>query len=243
MINNFKTNGFIIVRNILNNQEIKILLNEIENIKKKFKKIENKKYFHLTNDNKFNTIHNIQKFYKSEKLRPIIEKKKLIKILNEILSKNLELRNLEFFLKPKKSGMASPMHQDNFYWNLENAKGVNVWIALSDANRFNGGLTYLKGSHKFGTYNHEISGAKGTSQKISNNLLSKLKHKSITPSLKKGDCIVHHCEIIHGSESNNSNKDRVGIAISFKDKLEKIDSTKMINYQKKLKLNLKIINK
>lgn len=38
MINNFKTNGFIIVRNILNNQEIKILLNEIENIKKKFKK-------------------------------------------------------------------------------------------------------------------------------------------------------------------------------------------------------------
>ena len=77
MINNFKTNGFIIVRNILNNQEIKILLNEIENIKKKFKKIENKKYFHLTNDNKFNTIHNIQKFYKSEKLRSIIEKKKI----------------------------------------------------------------------------------------------------------------------------------------------------------------------
>ena len=74
-------------------------------------------------------------------------------------------------------------------------------------------------------------------------MLSKLNYNSITPSLKKGDCIVHHCEIIHGSERNNSNKDRVGIAISFKDKLEKIDSAKMINYRKKLNLNLKIINK
>ena len=242
MINNFKANGFTVVRNILNNSEIKILLSEIENIKKKFKRVENKRYFHLTNDNKFNTIHNIQKFYKSKKLKSIIEKKKLIKILKEILSKNLELRNLEFFLKPKKTGMASPMHQDNFYWNLKNAKGVNVWIALSNANRFNGGLKYLKGSHRFGTYNHTISGAKGTSQKIPNNLLSKLKFKSITPSLKKGDCIIHHCEVVHGSNSNNSMKDRVGVAISFKDKFEKVNSAKMSYYQKKLKLNLKTIN-
>ena len=243
MIKDFKNNGFVVIKKILNQNEVSFLLEEIELIKKKLKlnKIKNKQYYHLTNDNKINTIHNIQKFYNSKKLFSLLKKQKLSNILNKILSEKICIRNLEFFLKPATTGMASPMHQDNFYWNLKKARGVNVWIALSNANKKNGGLKYLVGSHKYGIFTHEISKAKGTSQKVPENIINKYKFKSNTPNLKRGDCVIHHCEVIHGSEKNMSNKDRIGVAISFKDKFERIDKTKMKNYKKKLKLNLNAI--
>ena len=87
--------------------------------------------------------------------------------------------NIEFFLKPKKTGMSSPYHQDNFYWNILSAKALNIWIACSEANENNGGVCYLEGSHLLGTINHEISFAKGSSQKITKNLISKLLFKKI----------------------------------------------------------------
>ena len=56
-----------------------------------------------------------------------------------------------FFLKPKKTGMPSPFHQDNFYWNIINAEALNLWIALTESNKNNGGLCYLQESHNLGT--------------------------------------------------------------------------------------------
>ena len=53
--------------------------------------------------------------------------------------------------------MASPMHQDNFFWNLIDSNAVNVWVALSNANKQNGGVFYLKKSHKIGLLEHVSS--------------------------------------------------------------------------------------
>ena len=157
------------------------------------------------------------------------------------MQKDFKMRNIEFFLKPQKTGMASPMHQDNFYWNLKDSRGLNVWVALNDSNKSNGGVKYLKGSHRNGVYSHEISCAKGTSQKIPKKTLKYLKHKSIIPFLKKGDYIIHHCEVIHGSEKNNSKNDRIGLAVSFQNKYEKINNLKMNIYKRKLKQNMEYI--
>lgn len=242
MIKKFNNDGFVVIKKLYNTKEILFLINEIKKIKNQFKLKKNQKYFHQTIDKKFNTIHHIQKFYKYEKILNIIKKKELILILDEIIGKNFKLRNIEFFLKPKKTGMASPFHQDNFYWNLQQSKGINVWIALNESNNKNGGVTYLKGSHKNRIYNHEISKTKGTSQTIPQKTLKNFKFKSTTPSLKKGDCIVHHCKVIHGSKKNNSKNDRIGLAISFQNKYEKINKVKMKLYKEKLKRNLKFIN-
>ena len=153
------------------------------------------------------------------------------------------MRNLEFFLKPKKTGKKSPMHQDNFFWNIPNKKALNVWIACTPSNYKNGGLFYLLKSHKNGIVNHEISYQPGTSQQISNRQIINKKYKKIYPNLKPGDCIFHHCEVIHGSNPNKSNLDRIGIVMSFKNKKAKIDMKKWREYQKKLKKNLNFLNK
>ncbi len=234
----FQKNGFVILRNIIKKKQLEILFNEVEIIKKKAIKTKNKRYFHFTSNNKINTIHNIQKFYKSKILTELSKNHSIQKFLKIILSKNIHIRNLEFFLKPKKTGMASPLHQDNYFWNIIDSKAVNVWIALSNANKRNGGVFYLKESHKKGIINHVPSFMKGTSQKIPEHKIKKNNFKKFFPNLKQGDCVIHHCEVIHGSERNLSNFDRIGIAISFKNKSSKINLLNKKIYERKVKENL-----
>ena len=135
--NNFYTNGYTIVKNILSKNESIELLNEIEIIKKKVSK-KNQRYFHKTKDGRFNTIHNIQHFVKGGKIIDLTKNKRLLSVVEKLLSEKCYMRNLEFFLKPKKTGLASPFHQDNYYWNIVDAKALNVWVALSKSNKSNG---------------------------------------------------------------------------------------------------------
>ncbi len=240
-VNYYNKNGFVVLKNVINKKKVKNLFNEIEIIKKKVIKTKNKRFFHYTSNGKINTIHNIQKFHKSKSLSTLSKNPILNKFLNIILSRNIKVRNLELFLKPAKTGMASPPHQDNFYWNLADSKAVNVWVALSRSNKLNGGLYYYKGSHKLGIIKHKQSFMKGTSQTIELKEIKKNNYKKIFPTLSAGDCLVHHCETIHGSNKNLSNSKRVGIAISFKNKLSKENNIKKKKYEKKLQKFLKSI--
>ena len=234
----YETNGFVVLNKVFSKNDIKKIHIDLIKIKKFLPKIKNKKIYHKTSDDKINTIHNIQEFYKNNNIKKIVNKKKLTIILSDILGKNFKIRNIEFFLKPKKTGLPTPYHQDNFYWNIIESKAVNVWIACSDSSKFNGGISYLEGSNKLGTIKHELSMMKGSSQKISKAVLSKLNFKKKFPSIKTGDCIIHHPEVIHGSLKNVSNKDRVGLAVSFMSKNAKFDQIKLNNYKKNIKKNL-----
>tara|TARA_B100001250_G_C19687228_1_gene738605 strand:+ start:298 stop:1041 length:744 start_codon:yes stop_codon:yes gene_type:complete len=240
--NNFYTNGYTIVKNVISKNDAIELLDEIEIIKNKVSK-KKQQYFHKTKDGRFNTIHNIQHFIKKGKIINLTKNKRLLSVVKKLLSEKSYMRNLEFFLKPKKTGLASPFHQDNFYWNIINASALNVWVALSKSSKLNGGLCYLKGSQKLGTINHQLSYMKGSSQKIEDNVIKNLNFKKIFPTLNIGDCVIHHPEVIHGSKPNLSNNDRIGVAISYASKKSKIDISGIKRYKKNLKENLKKIYK
>ena len=186
-------------------------------------------------------MHNLQLIFKNNFFVKIAKKANIKNIAEILLNDKSIHRNIEFFLKPKKTGLKSPYHQDNYYWNIENSKGLNVWIACTKSSSKNGGVIYFQGSHKLGTINHEISYMPGSSQKISDKILKQLKFKKVCPTLNPGDCIIHHCEVIHGSKANKSNNDRIGLVISYKTIKSKYDQKKIKSYKDKLKKNLKYI--
>ena len=239
----YDLNGYVVIKNLVKESTLNKILEEIEILEKKVVNLKNKKYFHKTNKGKFNSIHNIQEFIKSGNIINFTKNSKLKKIVKVLLQKQPKLRNVEFFLKPAKNGMAAPFHQDNFYWNIINSEALNVWLACSSANKKNGGVCYLQGSHELGTINHSLSFAKGTSQKIPDKILKKLNFKKIFPNLKKGDCVIHHPEIIHGSSKNISERDRIGLAVSYASTNSKIDKLKLKKYIDSLKKSLNIIYK
>ncbi len=240
--NNFYKDGFVHVKKLFNKRNIQDIFNQINEIKNKSISIKNPN-MHFTKDNKLNTIHDINTFIKSGSIINISKNKKLIKIVESILGEKAFVRNIEFFLKPKKTGMRSPFHQDNFYWNIQNKRALNVWIACSLANSKNGGVCYYKSSHRNGLIRHVLSGEPGSSQKISEKTLKKIDYKKVYPSLYPGDCMIHHCEVIHGSKKNTSNLDRIGLVISFKGKSAKINKQKLLNYRRLVNKNLRVLKK
>ena len=237
----FFKNGFCVVKKAFPKSSIDILRKEIKKIKKtKLKKVPE----HLTKDKKVNTIHHLDRVLKKKNiLVKFAQNKKLKNIVSDILESEAKVRNIELFLKPKKTGMMSPFHQDNYYWNIiNNDKALNLWLACTESNSKNGAVCYIKKSHKLGILNHELSYAPGSSQKVPDKIIKKINLKKITPKLKPGDFIIHHSAVIHGSKKNTSNMDREGLVISFQTSDAKINKKKMSIYRKKVKENLKKLN-
>ena len=135
-----------------------------------------------------------------------------INVARFFLNSEPDFRKCELFAKPAKVGLASPFHQYNYLWAVSNNNGLTIWVALYISEKKNGGLTYISSSHKLGLLEHEDSFAPGTSQKVKIKILKKIlkKNKKVTPKLKPGDALIHHCLLIHGSNTNKSNKNRRG---------------------------------
>ena len=83
----------------------------------------------------------------------------------------------------------------------------------------------------------------GTSQRISKKLAKKKRLSNIvTPNLKPGDMLVHHCLTVHGSNANKSLKSRRGFTIQYKDKKSGYNKTLLKHYKINLIKQLKARN-
>lgn len=236
----FFKNGFCIVKNFFSEDEIKELDKRLKDFLKNKSKILKGRDINRTSNNSINTMHDIDKH--EDYFSNFSKKKKILSLSKLLLNSSPEFRKCEMFAKPAKVGMASPMHQDNFLWAVKNNNGLTFWVALDYCNEFNGGLTYLKGSHKYGLLSHESSFAPGTSQKIKENELKKIYNEceTITPELYPGDVLIHHCLMVHGSNRNKSDMSRRGFTIQFKDKNSIYDQALLDNYEKKLNEQMKM---
>ena len=96
--------------------------------------------------------------------------------------------------------MRSPFHQDNFYWNISNKKALNVWIACSKASQKMVECAISKNLTKTVWLNIFCPKNRVVLKKSLKLILKKIKNKKFYPQLKAGDCIFHHCEVIHGSK-------------------------------------------
>ena len=105
--------------------------------------------------------------------------KNIIPISDQILKEKSKIKGIEYFAKPPKIGMASPPHQDNFYWCLKKPKGANFWIAIDHASKKNGGLYYFKVSQKLGLLKHKNSNIPGSSQTVLNLPSKKIIEKNL----------------------------------------------------------------
>jgi len=116
--------------------------------------------------------------------------------------------------KEPKVGGAWEWHQDYGYWYknqfLFPDQLVSVMIALTEANKANGCLQVIKGSHKMGRVNHGFSGEQvGADMTMVNHALETMEH--IYVELEPGDALFFHSNILHRSEANTSDKPRWSI--------------------------------
>lgn len=109
--------------------------------------------------------------------------------------------------KEPRVGGAWEWHQDYGYWYknefLLPGQMMSVMIAITDANRANGCLEVIKGSHKMGRVEHGFSGEQvGASQRYVDLALGVMEHVYV--ELKAGDALFFHSNILHRSGPNLS---------------------------------------
>ena len=120
--------------------------------------------------------------------------------------------------KEPKVGGAWEWHQDYGYWYKNQFmfpdQLISVMVALTHANKENGCLQVIKGSHKLGRVNHGFSGEQvGADMVMVDNALKTM--ELVYSELNPGDALFFHSNLLHRSEANLSDHPRWSIISCF----------------------------
>ncbi len=142
--------------------------------------------------------------------------KKMVTTVAQLLDGDADVCHFHSKLMQKepKVGGAWEWHQDYGYWYKNQFmfpdQLVSAMIALTKANKENGCLQVIKGSHKLGRVNHGFSGEQvGADMIMVENALKTM--ELIYCEIDPGDALFFHSNLLHRSEANLSNDPRWSI--------------------------------
>jgi phytanoyl-CoA hydroxylase len=139
--------------------------------------------------------------------------RKMVESVDKLLDGNAAVCHFHSKLMQKEPrvGGAWEWHQDYGYWYknefLFPDQMMSVMIAITEANKANGCLQVIKGSHKMGRIEHGFAGEQvGASQHYVDLAQKTMEHVHV--ELSAGDALFFHSNLLHRSEANLSEKPR-----------------------------------
>ncbi|MFC4213070.1 phytanoyl-CoA dioxygenase family protein [Pedobacter lithocola] len=142
--------------------------------------------------------------------------KKVIEAVAELLDSDAQVCHFHSKLMQKepKVGGAWEWHQDYGYWYKNQFmfpdQLISVMVALTPANKANGCLQVIKGSHKLGRVNHGFAGEQvGADIAMVENALKTM--ELVYSEIEAGDALIFHSNLLHRSEANLSDHPRWSI--------------------------------
>lgn len=145
----------------------------------------------------------------------LISDARLLDIAEQFIGPNIALFASHYISKPPYDGQPVLWHQDGSYWPLEPMEVVTLWLAVDDSLPENGCMRVIAGTHTT-----DLQEMKPNTE-VANVLNSGIdtafvdESKAVDFILKKGGVSVHHPNIIHGSNANNSPLRRCGLTIRY----------------------------
>ena len=140
---------------------------------------------------------------------------RILDAVEDLIGPNILAFASRFWIKKGNDGNYVSWHQDSAYFGLEPHELVTVWLAITDATRQMGCMKVIPGSHNGKTYVHDETFHK-------QNLLARGQViREVEDSnyeymaLNAGEFSCHHERIIHGSDANETENDRIGLGIFY----------------------------
>ncbi len=140
---------------------------------------------------------------------------RLVAIAGDLLGDDVVAWGSHFFCKMPRDGKAVSWHQDASYWPLSPSHAVTIWLAIDDADRGNGCMRFLAGSHHFGHLTYRPS------DPAEHNVLDQTVEDAerygtpVDDELRAGEISVHSDLLLHGSEANLSDRRRCGLTLRY----------------------------
>ena len=208
LINDYHRDGYIIVRNFLSAEETS-KLNEIATGDDTMKK----HAFDLNDQAGKKTKLSLWYTPGNDTYGLLTKSKRIVDSVNQLMDGTTPVCHFHSKLMQKEPrvGGAWEWHQDYGYWYknefLFPDQMISVMIAITEANKENGCLQVIKGSHKMGRIEHGFAGEQvGASQHYVDLALKTMEHVYV--ELKPGDALFFHSNLLHRSEANLSENSR-----------------------------------
>lgn len=145
-------------------------------------------------------------------VRSLMLRNELVTIIETIQQAEMvALQSMFLFKHPGTKHGNFNTHQDNAYPQMEYGHYISISIAFSDQYPENGGLFFYPGTHKEPMLPVESNEKEGFGMGVV--IPEKYKKKDLY--IKKGDILVVHGNVVHGSYSNHSTHDRPTLLVAY----------------------------
>ena len=210
--NFYNKNGYLFVEEVLTNDQLQNIEKITKRLMEKSKSIsKSNNIFDLADGHssvapKLSRIkqpHQVDKYFWD-----IIKESKIEGILKDLLGPDVSLKTSKLNTKYPDGGTAIEWHQDWVFYPHTNDDVLALGIMLNDVDYDNGPLMVIPGSHKGPVLSHEneeglFCGA------INPDDPNFDINKAVTLTGKAGSMSIHHARTLHGSATNNSNRNRL----------------------------------
>ena len=137
----------------------------------------------------------------------------LLSIAQYFLGDDILLKFDSCFLKPARSGSATPWHQDNGLWRDGDTESFNFWMALDPATRENGCLQIIPSSHRTEVVEHVLYEDSIHGELPRERVEEMIETYGVTHiELEPGSIVCWQSSTWHYSPPNTSEKGRIAIA-------------------------------
>ncbi len=251
ILEEYKKNGFIIVdindNSLLENfnKGLRYLLNDACNRNSmKNDDIFHKAFIELDRIN-HDEIHFIYNVIRNSNITSNIVNDKLIEksiktLFNIEESPYYVMYNVCRMDPPSDKKYILPWHQESFS-TIPEVQSVQLWAPLIGSNNAeNGSIDILVGSHVGGVIPHYLKQSEDgdyTTFFLKNDQININKYKKITVDMSPGQALLFHPNLIHKSNTNNSNRVRYSLTAHILNPLDK--SFKLMSYNEIIRLNRK----
>jgi len=211
-LKSYQEDGYVIIRNFFSQEEVDLLLETYRN-----DKLVKESAINVDDNSGLNT--KLTLWYNSgdDIYGAFSKSERIVDGLEIIFGDKPALYHTKFMQKEPKVGGAWEWHQDYGYW-YDNGfllpEMLSVMVAVTRANKENGCLQVLKGSHKLGRINHGSTGEQvGADMKRVNAAAESI--DLVYVELEAGDTLFFHGNLLHKSDPNTSDSARFSLISAY----------------------------
>jgi hypothetical protein len=145
----------------------------------------------------------------------ILTHPRIVALVRDLLGPSVIAWGSHFFCKLPGDGKVVSWHQDASYWPLTPSKAVTVWLAIDDADRDNGCMKYIPGTHVLGHLTYQLT--ENDPAHVLNQVVPDVEKygEPVYVELRAGEASLHSDLLLHGSEANNSSRRRCGLTLRY----------------------------
>ena len=243
----FRHNGFLILRNFLEAQKCEAILEVAKaHLKHRIEPIEtelgyDEKSLEYRRDvtdysstKQESQVRRLRQVYDRDILfKAWMENEKIRPILKQVLEDEVVLTTAHhnsIMTKMPTPHSQTSWHQDRRYWSYSDDNLVSVWLALGQENLENGVLEFIPKSHTL-PFSPEQFGEKEYFLE-DNPLNMSLIETKVSSNLEAGDVVLFHCKLLHRANSNRTKKPKISFVYTVKGEQTKaIEGSRSAQYQ------------